>query len=335
MRKNSLVLLVLGAVWACGSGPTEEVPHARSERIETSDGSVEFVGLRRWTLEMIRDSIETYAPGVPLGAAACGEVLRTRLGFPDAAVLRFPDGRTIVTVVEPLDSQKVLLLSEPSEKAGLIEEWSSFVTLWDTDFEAVDFAVATYLERNEWSKLPDEVDPSRVEEVWAFLAEHVAIRDFELALETLNTDADVADRIAAVNLLLNFSSEDATWHALTKALRDPDWGVRGQAVSALRVLRRFESRVVDWTQAADDLAYLLGGTTAVYHTEVVKTLVSTNVSRELAPKLLIPGAELLLAELTAEHEYVREPAHDLLVHLNGRDLGFDESPWREWIRSLQ
>ena len=284
---------------------------------------------------MIGDSIQAYAPGVELGEAACGEVLRTRFGFPDAAVLRFPDGRTVVTVIEPVDSRKVLLRARPTESVGLVDEWSAFVTLRDTDFAAVEFAVATFLERSEWSELPMDVDQERIEEVWTFLADHASVDDRDLALKTLSLDADATDRIVAASVLQNFSSEDETWHALVNALRDPDWDVRGQALAVLRVLRQLTPRAVDWAPVADDLGYLLGGTTVVYHTEVVKTLLATEVSRALAPELLIPGAELLLAELTAEHEYVREPAHDLLVHMSGQDLGFDGSRWWEWVESLK
>jgi hypothetical protein len=80
---------------------------------------------------------------------------------------------------------------------------------------------------------------------------------------------------------------------------------------------------------------LLDGTTLVFHTEVVKLLLATGASQALAADVLSPAStHLLLEQLTATHEYVREPAHQLLVRFAGRDHGLSPEPWREWAESV-
>ncbi len=270
--------------------------------INTIGGSVEIIGLRNWTFDMIRDSIQLASPGLEIGDAACGEVLRSRFGFPEAGVLQFSDGRTVITIVEPVDSDNVKLREIPSEREGLIEDWASFRKLMDEDFIGVDFAVSTYFDQESHDNLPNEFNTETIRESRGFLSGRKNSKDLHLALETISMDKDVEDRMVAVNILLNFHDQDICWHALVKALRDPDWGVRGQALGILRKLRESCSRTIDWSPASEDLSYLLGGTTMVYHTELIKTLLTTKVSNKLAPALLDKGGELIIAELSAHHE---------------------------------
>src|SRR5450759_1289309 len=71
---------------------------AVGQEVETPAGVVEFVGLHRWTIPMIQDSMKVHAPGQPLGR--CAAVLRA-LGFPSAESLytTSPDGRSSIVVV--------------------------------------------------------------------------------------------------------------------------------------------------------------------------------------------------------------------------------------------
>src|SRR5262245_32844555 len=53
---------------------------------ESPIGTVEVLGLRRWTLAMLRDSVRRYAPGQDLHEAACMITLRDSLHFAEASV---------------------------------------------------------------------------------------------------------------------------------------------------------------------------------------------------------------------------------------------------------
>ncbi|HEY8176041.1 MAG TPA: hypothetical protein VIF32_10130, partial [Gemmatimonadaceae bacterium] len=75
--------------------------------------SVEVIGLERWTIAMIQDSMAKYAPGESLASHACAAVLRYKLGFADASATNYlfvtPADTTeqmLVAVVEPQDSAR-------------------------------------------------------------------------------------------------------------------------------------------------------------------------------------------------------------------------------------
>ena len=57
-------------------------------------GTVEMLGLRRWTIGMLQDSLAKYAPADSLQSHACAATLRYTLHFADAASTTWPKGRS-------------------------------------------------------------------------------------------------------------------------------------------------------------------------------------------------------------------------------------------------
>jgi len=294
--------------------------------------SVEVLGLRHWTVGMLRDSLRRFRPDIALGDAACGDLLRDSLHFPDAAVLRFRDGRVVLSVIEPSDSQRVVLRPAPDGAgAPAPPVLQRLVQLLDSAEFAVEDAIATW-PRHAGASVPLEPsDSAAVRAVWSLLADAHRRLGIDAVRELLLRHADPAVRRAAASVLVAYGGDDGAWRALVRALRDPDWGVRTAAHGTLRALRQTPRRI-DWSASRQDLRHLLDGTTLVFHTEVVSLLVATEVDPALAPVLLSPaGGALLLEEVQARHEYVREPAHALLVRLSGADHGTDWAAWRAWL----
>jgi len=92
-----------------GTLKTAPVAHDQPPAVlNVANKQVEVLGLRRWTLVMIQDSLDKYAPGENLASHACAAVLRYKLGFADAASHTFVDqsmkdsvGRPLQRVVRP------------------------------------------------------------------------------------------------------------------------------------------------------------------------------------------------------------------------------------------
>jgi hypothetical protein len=287
---------------------------------------------------MLSDSLRRIRPDVALGDAACGEVLRDSLGFPDAAVLRFRDGRVVLTVIEPGEAGRVVLRPRPAGPAAPSGPWVKLRQLADTNVAAVDYAVASYFRHVAGEPISvDPPDSSVVHAVWSILASsgitsHASRR---AATAALVQDPDPAVRRAAARYLVRYSGNDLTWRALITALRDPDWSVRSVANGSLRALRDGRPRIVDWRPVTGDLRHLLDGTTLVFQTEVVKLLLATSVNPSLTEAILsADGAFLLLHQMGAKHEYVRVPATDLLQRLSGMNPKTEPARWERWIRSM-
>jgi hypothetical protein len=315
---------------------------------DSPTGRVEVLGLRRWTLAMLRDSIRRYVPGQELHDAACMVTLRDSLHFVDASVTSFgnaapgapPRSFLSIKLVEPEQAASVQwdvrrrdefssllpayapLILPVTDSAG--DVWSGRILQWlqysDSGRRARAMARA---------KAPERADAERV---FGFLRERRTEADRVRAMRVLARDGFWANRMAAVIVLSGFAAHDSTWWAVVGALRDPNKGVRQAAGIALGTL---PSREVDWRPAAADLRLLVGGTNLSAMTGVFDALSRTSVTPALAPALLRGNGDWLLDHLGSEAPGAGETAHRLLVRLNtGRDLGRTRSAWDRWVRTL-
>jgi hypothetical protein len=302
-----------------------------------TEGDVEVLGLRRWTVPMLVDSLRKYKPDVTLGDAACGVILRDSIGFQDAAVFRFRDGRVVLSIIEPWDSSRVALREAPDDGSVPEGPWIKLKDWREGDLSPIDYAAASFLRHRSGEEVAvEDADSSTVHDVWELLSRPAPASDLDAALAALATDSEPEVRRAVALYLVRYSDRDAAWRGLVAALRDPEWAVRTAAQASLRALRTSAGKKVDWAPAKGDLRHLLNGTTLVFHTEVVNLLLATETSAEMAREILSPAAAgLLLDELGARHEYVREPAHAFLKLAAEKDFGPDPAAWSEWEASLR
>lgn len=78
---------------------------------DSPNGRVEVLGLHRWTLSMLRDSIRHYVPGQDLHDAACMVTLREKLHFVEVDVLSLE----ISSTEEPTKSYLLIKVIEPQQ----------------------------------------------------------------------------------------------------------------------------------------------------------------------------------------------------------------------------
>lgn len=115
--------------------------------IETPEGPVEFIGLRNWSPEQVRDTLAAVRPDLDLHSAACAAALRFEVGFPQARVVQysgFPglaDGYTTITHVEPEQSHQIRYADPPADSLGPIEP-ILVLSAFSRDAREVDWAPA-------------------------------------------------------------------------------------------------------------------------------------------------------------------------------------------------
>jgi hypothetical protein len=308
--------------------------------VATPEGPVEFIGLKRWTVQMIRDTMAVKAPGQPLGQ--CAEVLR-QVGFVSASAVGMVDAagpRTIVTVIEPQDSARVVL-KPANDSAADRTAWRDAIEVFRTHNRAFQAAL-TAAERRRAGDAAAVRDAARragrdsayVPRLWAFLNAHRRERDFRDAVRVLASDGNVANQALAAAILGGFMHRDRAWLVLMDAQRS---GAAPVAATASQVLQAAaaRSRDVDWTPAVPAIRHLLAGTNVYLLNPTLDVLTRTRVSPSLAATLLdAETSELLLAEVAAHEPRVRETAHAFLVQVSGRDLGYDAAAWSRWIAAL-
>jgi hypothetical protein len=315
---------------------------------DSPKGRVEVLGLRRWTLAMLQDSIRRYVPGQELHDAACVVTLRDSLHFAEASVDQFEmdapgqPRRSFLSikVVEPEQAMRIQWDSRArNEFSSLLPDYAPLVLsvtdstgavwrgrlLYWLQFSDSDARVRAIAGKSEGRRADADL-------VFAFLARHHGEADRTRAMRVMALDGFWVNRMAAVAVLSNFAAHDSTWWVLVRALRDPHEAVREAAVNVLRTL---PARPIDWHGSVSDLRLLLGGTNLFAMQGVFDMLARTAIAPELARGLLRDNAEWVLDYLASETPMASPSARRLLVRLNaGSDLGPSRLAWAEWARAL-
>lgn len=327
--------LVVVAMAACLAAPHRLPAQAV---LDSPNGPLEVIGLRRWTLQMLQDSIAAKAPGQSLRSHACAAILQQKLGFPAAAVNYFVtetvDGsrtrdRVIVTVVEPQDSALVRWRSVGAGSALPDDRWARLRHVaFDSARLRVNellFALQFYgqyrMEPEAAAARLRGIEPSATgfaETFWRALAEYGTPADLAASLAVIAQDSSTHHRLFAVMVLANFAAHDDAWRAAAAAMRDPEPYVRDAASGVLRVMARHGARVVDWTPAGEDLRALIGGTNLWAYRPLLDALARTGVEPALAGPLVRGNSAMLVAHLRAASPEAREVAVAFARQLSGR-----------------
>ena len=303
------------------------------------DGRViEVLGLRRWSLAMLQDSLSRYSPGDSLQTHSCAAVLRYTLRFADAAATTYifrPDRpeRVVVSVREPQDSARVHYRDLPRDTANARLEWQPITTVMTTRPAAFWPAVGAFTSggRGQPARYRTPADSAAAARMLTFLRARTSAPDRLLAQDALAGSPNVLDRAAAALILANFADRDDTWWALVEAMRESDGMAKGVAATVLQALA---PRHVDWSPVTVGIHAMLDGTSLFELPTLVSVLSTTGVGPAQAAPFLRGGGDMLLAYLGSGTEMLSSSAHTLLVQLRGADLGGAPEPWRVWIAGL-
>jgi hypothetical protein len=330
------VLLAL-AVLSLGHAPIA----AGQRTLETDSVRLEIIGLTRWTIPMIQDSLAVHSPGDSLTSHACAAILRQHLKFADAAVIYYPPGPSAlpqkgyyaVTVIEPQDSARVRYRPAFRDSQPNRTNWSAAIRVFESENQLFQRAIqdSAFLLGIKGSAIAADLAPALP--LRRLLRSHRSSADLRLAMRTLSRDRNPVNRAIAVVLLANFAAADSAWWALAETLRDPHGMVSGTAQQVLSTLAQRAPRPIDWAPATGTLRAVIDGTNLSVQDALFDALAATQVAPRLAPQLLGGGGDLVLAKLQAEVSAVRGPARRFLVQVSGLNFGDDVSAWQHWINS--
>lgn len=338
-RKQFIVLTttLLAAVVNLTGAAMAQAP----ARIALPDGRrVEVFGLRRWTIDMVQDSLKKYSPRDSLTSHACAAALRQALGFADAGLWLFmfngdTASRTTVLLREPQDSARVRFRALPIDSVNPRRAWRAATSVLATHPSA--FRTVMLQRLGDTLRRRDSLDAGDLAaavRLRRFLATHRGARARDAALLALSHLPNRDDRSVAALILAGFPDSDEVRRGLLDAVRDPDDQVRSLVADAVDAMARLHPRTVDWRPVGAGVHAMLDGTALFRFTTIVDVLSRSGVGPRDAALLLRGGGTMLVDLLASEHPFFSARSHTLLIQLAGRDLGPDPQPWRAWIGTL-
>ena len=321
------------------------VSQAFAQVLEGPRGPVEFIGLKDWTATDLFEAIQETSPDKPFHA--CAAVLKTDLGFADAAALGYMEsfedvaegGEFYTVIVGVEDSSGVQYGKIGNKTLDLPGAWDELHAMVEDDFNTLVTLTYAHLldDPDDIAQLAEffGADGERVSEASTVVAGLNQESDQDFAFEVLKQDESWSARAVALFVLAQFPDSNASWLGLASGLIDPVPQVRDLATKLLDGLTQVVETVrVDWSGARGTILALLGGTYPFAFLDILETLVATEVDPELGRELVQKRPDLLLAYAGAEHEKSRATALSFLNAISVEDFGRDIEAWREWIEDL-
>jgi hypothetical protein len=301
--------------------------------------TIEVIGLRRWTIGMLQDSLARYASSDSLQSHACAAILRYQLHFADASstTFRFGPGTAdaiVVSVREPQDSARVRYREMPLDTLRPRKAWISITEVFRNHQNVF------------WPEVQERLSPSqRVKPQYGTYQDSALARRFASALslfrresdrrdakQVLATDPNMYNRVAAVLILTNFMYRDDAWWSLLDALRESDGPVKSVAAAVMIGSSRSAPRIVNWAPKTTSIHAMLDGTSLFVLDNLIEVLTRTGASPADARAMIgHGGGDMLLAYLGSRNSGLASRSRSLLIALNGRDLGPNIEPWRAWM----
>jgi len=310
-------------------------------RIALPDGrTLEVLGLRRWTVAMIQDSLARYAPHDSLQSHACAAVLRYKLGFADASSTTFvaPDGtsRVVVAVREPQDSTRVRYRLVKLDSLHSRVDWRVATDIMQRRPDIFWRATQNYLRHDRSATLTwrSREDSTAAAALVGFLSTRTSPNDLRTARRVLGASSNMYDRAIAALVLANFPQRDEAWWALVEALREIDGPVKSVAAATLVAMSRGHPRRVPWTPVASGIHAMLDGTSLFEVPALLEVLARTQAGPKDAIGFLRNGGDMVVRYLDSSEPSLASGSRTLLVQLHGGDLGSSSQAWRDWIATL-
>jgi hypothetical protein len=309
--------------------------------LQTPKGTIELIGLERWTVAMIEDSLAKYSPADKLTVHACAQILQQKLRFASASVsmyTNFPEygGKDYlaITLVEPDDSAKIHFKPPLYDTLLAHATWPEAAAAFRQNSGLAQRAFQTPSFFDDRLSAEDSRTFAKIDAIHRLIVANKSPEAFANARRMLDSDSSIYNRTMAALIVANFTDRDSAWFALMDAQRDPVGPPGSTASQLLRVLTQRSPRTVDWKPAVKQLRYIIDGTNLFAFNGTLDVLTATKIDRSLAPDLLANGGSVLRAKLHSGDVFAKRSVAAFLSHLSGLPATSDAATFERWMDGL-
>lgn len=313
-----------------------------AQNVVQEDGTtIEFVGLKKWTVKQLQDSVRKHDPKGKLGF--CAATLQSNLGFCDASVIWFAKDSLIITVVEPQDSAFVRrnlnfteLLFLPTSLYELQRKYAykfSERSLVIAGQYLSDDSLRTLLAEHNKSSHPfARVDSTTFWEMRTILKNH-NVSATRLA-KIVTSSFDPTARGIAAMAMSQFADNDTCLAALIHALLDVAASTSIlPAHECFNEILNHRTRPIVLKPIMADLQRLVNGTNLFAYWNVLKFINKAQPNEEEFKEIFVTdqARRLLYSHLAATSFYPRTVALRLLNTINPKFASLSEAEQKKYL----
>lgn len=284
---------------------------------------VEFIGLEKWTPQMILDSLtnctDTTCEIENVYKIYCNACLKRTLPFPSIhATSRFKNNKKLfvsMSLVEPQYRNLIKYLDFPQKDFPNRNEWASLIKT--CNIEDISFQIGVQLYRKLFYKkdnnyidsslsvLADEgFDTNSISKYWEIIKNHDKDKDFKNAIYTLENDSNFENRKAAICILLNFIENEQTYSTLFNLFRTHSTDKENDLTSLVfRSFLNSEIPQLDITLLEEALVPLLNGTNIQQFIPIMEFLASVPTINMEARKIILENSKRLCIAYLKSNSY--------------------------------
>jgi hypothetical protein len=297
----------------------------------SNGATIEYLGLQKWTAQQVQDSLKNLAPNRPVHA--CMVILKNKLGFQDANVivhvknLKAKNFYTVVTLVEPNGKGNSGNWKLPSTKKVVIKKWTAGYDisslkikrqiLFGTQILQIKAGHLRLMPKIMKSFFIGKKQKEFMKDFFGYISTQTTKEDLNLAKQTLQKDGNIANRMLASLVLLNFTITKKDMYQMLKQMRSPSGLLNNFSAFVLRVMVQNKKKV-DWSGAVKSIRAILNGTSVQEFTKVLIILTNTHISPRLANAVLKNDTFLVGQYLGAQYPGAKKTAMEFVEQISGK-----------------
>lgn len=315
--------------------------------IETETATIEFIGLEKWTIEMVSDTMKKYANGAELNQIYCNSVL-DEIGFPSAtAISDFKDGKMLVTVslVEHQYANLIQFTDTPTDTLPLNEDWiwineyfykypikfqlalATYGNFLNNDFNTIMSYMNEYSEKLKIYGIV--VDTTHFKELWQGLEKYNKKSDFEKAKYIILNDANFENRLPAICILANFIHNPESYDLLFHLFRSKDEFNSSYANKVFQTMLNSPVLNLNLFNHKEHLTPLLNGTNIEHFLNIMEFIINDINRTQMETSYIIKHSNRLLLHFLRSN-YFKNKTVNILQKLYGGKI----KTQKEWLSYL-
>jgi hypothetical protein len=318
------------------------IPLSAQNIVQEDGTTIEFIGLKKWTMKQVQDSVRKHSPDGKLGF--CAATLKSDLKFCEASVMSFAKDSTIITVIEPQDSIFVKRNAYfASNDAYLPREWDEFQEAFAYKVFEKRLALETLTSTDDsaMSKMRVYIKeaPSFVKfDTITFQNIRTALRTNPVQVERLEKVIryywDAHSRGVAVLAMTRLPDNDTCLKSVLYAMNDVGASTTiVHAVEYLSHILKHRTRPIPLTSLYAELRPLANGANLFGYYDVLK-LIGMNRPTEKDFRAIFATAHsrrLLAAHLQATSSFAKEQAMTLIKAINPKYFSLSQSQQEQYL----